>query len=176
MKSAGSKQSQRCQRTDHSSEFEDSIKMREVWGKRGGWVNSSLLNLCVKASQRQSLRTKFQPETSRGQKLIWIITQLTIQLLLRGAHTPSRAAVSFSAHPVTRLEAPKEVAHWGYLIRAGQRDVPFHVTVCSPIKPRGKRKRECSRLWHFCSQVIIVLDGIPLSWKQINSCLPMRRH
>lgn len=64
MKSAGSKQSQGYQRTDHSSEFGDSTKMRAVWGKRGGWVNSSLLNFCVKASQRQSLWAKFQPEIS----------------------------------------------------------------------------------------------------------------
>lgn len=37
------------------------------------------------------------------------------------------------------------------LIPTGQRDVLFHMTLCSSIKPRGKRKRGCSGLGHLSS-------------------------
>ena len=68
-----------------------------------------------------------------------------------------------------------EGAQLGQLTSTNQRNIPHHMALCSAMKAGGKRmKVGHSELCHFSSQVNFMSDGDLLSWKWLNTCLPMR--
>lgn len=46
-----------------------------------------------------------------------------------------------------------------------QRDIPYHVMLCSTARAGGRRRKEgCLELWCLSSQVTGALDGSLISW------------
>jgi len=67
-----------------------------------------------------------------------------------------------------------EGAQQGQLTPTDHRDTPCHRTSCSAMTAGGRwRKGGCSERWHLFSQVTITHDGALLSWRWLNTCLPM---
>ena len=62
----------------------------------------------------------------------------------------------------------------GQLTPTDQRDIPYHMTSCSAIKAGGKKEEgRMFGVMAFLFQVTVTHDGALLSWKWLNTCLPM---
>jgi len=53
-----------------------------------------------------------------------------------------------------------------------QRDIPYHMITCSAIKAGGNMDR-MEGLWCLPFQVTVACEGALLSWRWMNTCLPM---
>ena len=89
----------------------------------------------------------------------------------------SQGLFCFSPHPTSEqaggVQGVGQGTQPGQLTPTDQRDIPDHMASCSAYKAGGRRKRGHSELWHLPSQVTITRDGALLSWRWLNTCLPM---
>ena len=85
-------------------------------------------------------------------------------------------SVSHPTPPASRLGVHRswDGTQTGQLTPTDQRDIPYHMTLCSAYKARGKRRKGVrSEWWRLSSQAAIMHDEALLSWKGLNICLPM---
>ena len=69
-----------------------------------------------------------------------------------------------------------EGAQPGQLTQTGHRAIPYRMVSCSAYKAGEEEGRGGhSEWWHLSSQVTVTHDGALLSWRWLNTCLPMRR-
>jgi len=47
------------------------------------------------------------------------------------------------------------------------------MALCSAIKAVGKKEGGCLEFWLLSFQVTVTCDGALLSWRRLNTCLPM---
>ncbi|XP_076190115.1 protein unc-93 homolog A isoform X3 [Aptenodytes patagonicus] len=97
------------------------------------------------------------------------------------------ALVLTESRPFLLLTPPHQRVGWGctrswegtepgQLTANDQRDNPHHMTSCSAYKAGGRRRKGGrSDQWRLSSQVTITHDGALLSWRWLNTCLPMGR-
>jgi len=118
--------------------------------------------------------------------MFWICAENSVDneemflLFLSSSYTVSRLFLLLTPpHQQVGWECRRswEGTRLGQLTPSDQRDSPYHMMSCSADKAGGRRRKRGNILSYgvLPSQVTVMHDGALLSWRWLNTCLPMGR-